>query len=414
MQFISTYFFETKERDEDNYKSIVKIFAVSICLPIATCIVFSYLAFHYSEWIAKQATRYIESDTVTEECTGSRATASQSYGTATEAAAATDTYEGKKIPGNRSYYDKRNRREKISALTLSSIGLSIVLVAFHIAASIRLIQYGNEVLYDGNNDEHYNLGKNDRCLLIVYIAFSFFFPLCSLLYVLCFTLYKLCIHCNSNRHNKKNLEAGTQNLMSKFKNLIPKKGNYVGDIDVLGKWLQFTLGWLLVYLGFYFLPYMLLALIHDPIQTAFVYLIIASFILCVYLLAYGLCLLFSICTCTCRVCCINCTLCSCLCLLFSICTCTCRACCIDCTLCSCSCVKLFVVQACGGMSIAYFLTILLFILTLGNFHDFQAVENLTVPIIIGLLFLFVLKPLFKYGKRRMKDDTANKTPKEDD
>ena len=34
---------------------------------------------------------------------------------------------------------------------------------------------------------------------------------------------------------------------------------------------------------------MILAFINDPIQTAFIYMIGASFILCIYLLTYSLC-----------------------------------------------------------------------------------------------------------------------------
>ena len=62
IQYISTYFLETKPERESsyNYKSIVTILAVSTCLPLATFVVFSYLAFSYSKWIAKRATKYLE------------------------------------------------------------------------------------------------------------------------------------------------------------------------------------------------------------------------------------------------------------------------------------------------------------------------------------------------------------------
>ena len=61
----------------------------------------------------------------------------------------------------------------------------------------------------------------------------------------------------------------------------------------------------------------------------------------------------------------------------------------------------------SGISLGYFLIILIFILTLGNFHDFQAVQNLTLPIIIALLSFFVLKPIFKGIKKSVKIDTTD-------
>ena len=57
---ISTYYFEAKSRDEDNYKAIVIIFAVSIMLPIATSIAFSYIVFGHSDWIADYTTTYVK------------------------------------------------------------------------------------------------------------------------------------------------------------------------------------------------------------------------------------------------------------------------------------------------------------------------------------------------------------------
>ena len=62
IQSISTYYFETKERDEDNYKSIVRIFVASIFLPVVTFIAFSYLAFVYSPWIKPYAIKYMKGE----------------------------------------------------------------------------------------------------------------------------------------------------------------------------------------------------------------------------------------------------------------------------------------------------------------------------------------------------------------
>ena len=66
----------------------------------------------------------------------------------------------------------------------------------------------------------------------------------------------------------------------------------------------------------------------------------------------------------------------------------------------------------SGISIVYFTTILILIVTLGNFHDFQAIQNLTLPIIIGLLSIFAFKPFYKYVKASVEVYESNDADKE--
>ena len=61
--------------------------------------------------------------------------------------------------------------------------------------------------------------------------------------------------------------------------------------EALGNYLQLSFGVFLVYLGFYFSIYMVLAFINDPIVTGFVYLIGILCIICAYLISYVLCLI---------------------------------------------------------------------------------------------------------------------------
>ena len=110
----------------------------------------------------------------------------------------------------------------------------------------------------GNDGHAYNLGNDDQCVPIVYVATSFI-PTVLLISFLVLKSSEVCFNWFKN--------AG----------------------ESLGIFLQLSLGTFLVYLGFYFLPYMLLAFINDPIQTAFIYMMGASFILCVYLLTYSVC-----------------------------------------------------------------------------------------------------------------------------
>lgn len=388
IQSISTYYFETKERDEDNYKSIVRIFAASIYFPCATYVVFSYLAFSYSLWIATYAIKYIKGEllvgkkdnksskkvgkSVSHKYESVDETSQKELSFADNSKATTERIENMSDMAANYKWHHEQRRIEIFALCLVSLILTFALIAFHIAASIKFIQYGNEVLYDDNDDydsmdiptpggtgdskvmensDHtYNVGNDDQCVPIVYVATSFF-PTISLILILI------------------------------VKSIVVYYNKYKDADKSLGIFLQLSLGGFLVYLGFYFLPFMLLAFINDPIQTAFIYLIGASFILCIYLLTYSLCAFVAMA------------------------------------------VKKNIAAVhsqifrnkygyagylCfnlgGGLSIAYFLTILIFILTLGNFHDFQAVENLTLPIVIGLLSIFVFKPSRNYVREIVKED----------
>ena len=328
LEFISTYFFEAKARDEDNYNAIVYILAVSTILPCATSFVYSYLVYFYSEWIATHAVKYI--------------------------AAGKKKFHKKRLAKIKDGKDHEHRKDKeiqsrritIAGLILTSVCLSITLFTFHIISSVRLIQYGNEILYDAkprfqSNAERQHIG--DRIIPILYTVFSFF----PTIILICFLL------CNFCRH------SGSQKKIDK----------------ALGKKLQLSLGVLLVYLGFYFSIYMLLAFINDPIVTGFVYLIGILCIFCIYLVSHTLCVTIFPCLASKyhlqytkleRKDCLN--------LLF---------------------VKI------SGISIGYFITMLIFILTLGNFKDFQAVQNLTLPIIIGLLSAFLFKPFFARIKKNV-------------
>ena len=296
IQSISTYYFETKERDEDKYKSIVRIFAASIYFPVATYTAFSYLALYYTSWIAKYATMYMKGKIKKDNKSSKKAgkSVSHKYASVDETSQKELSFADNSkatperinnMPDIADNYEKqhRERRVEIFALCIVFILLTFVLIAFHIVASIKFIKYGNEVLYDDNddygsmdnpptpgctgdnnamenNDHTYNIGTDDQCLPVVYVTTSFF-PTVLLIIILIMTSRSVKLHYNE------------------FK-----------DADeTLGICLQRYLGGFLVYLGFYFLPYMLLAFINDPIQTAFIYLIGVSFILCIYLLIYSLC-----------------------------------------------------------------------------------------------------------------------------
>ena len=333
VQFISTYFFETKAPDEDNYKAIVSILSASAILPSAAFFVFSYLLYFYTEWVVRLVEKYITDGEET----------IKKYKLRDQGKENTLLDDVEK--------EKYKRRVEIAALILVSICLSIALFVFHVIASVKLIQYGNEVLNDVKVRSEINFNNekqdgDDQAIPIIYTVFSFLPILILTIFIAIIIIY----YCGYDSQSV--------------------------DED-LGKYLRLSVGVLLVYLGFCFSTYMVLAFINDPIVTGFVYLIGASCIFCIYLVCYTLCLLLSH---------------------YWVES-------ID-KLSAPDKLHVFFTLL-SGMSLAYFLTILIVILTLGNFHDFQAVQNLTLPIIIGLLSIFVFKPLFGIIKKRVKFDTTD-------
>ena len=345
LQFISPYYFEIREIDEDKYKAIVTIFGVSILLPNATFLVFVFLAFIYSDKISTFAIKQMRE--------------SRQNTNGNNKHALSHLLEDKV-----DISEERDKRIMIFAISIASVLLTLVLFAFHITASIQLIDYGNEVLYNRNvsvnsEGEFDDTNTDDQVLPVLYVAFSFF-P--TVVYIILIAKF---MNETYNRYNKY-LDSGDVEH---------------GD-ECLGAFLQYSIGGFLVYLGFYYLPFMVLAFINDPIQTVFIYVIAASFILCVYLLVYSS-IFYAI-------------------FLWD-----------DYPEQKNKCKEIMIrisyaTFAFGsGLSIAYFLIIVIFVITLGSFHNFQAVENLTLPIIIALITIFIIKPSYKFFKTNLrKTNTA--------
>ena len=441
---INTYYFEAKGRDDDNYKAIVRVYAVSIMLPLAVFIPFMYIAF-YNSWIAGYVTIYLKGNFIPEkslkeedkspkqnEAIGSNSEGKTSGNTkkpsSLDYASGTDTLniENKNTEATLiatrktsaintsdvSYTDDenkilrplsqgpdeqsiismeqeqketgyKNRKINIVALSVTFVILDIALLAFHILASVKLIHYGNEVLYD-DNDAHgihkYGIG-DDQCIPIVYTAFSFLPTAILILYVIIVVVKFLHdtkkineakpgleeeIDSDDNS-DKKVLRTSKENKSYKTKRAAKYQSKEDVIDEALVKVFKTSFGCFLVYLGFYFLPYMALAFINDPIETGFIYLIELSFAFSLFtiikaVLTYGA---------------------------------------NGCNFSGCDYEVIFITAS--GLSVAYFLIIFLFILTLGDFYDFKAIENLTLPLVIGLLSFFVLQPAVKYVNSKTKN-----------
>ena len=357
-QFISTYYFETKARDEDKYKSIVRIFAAGIYFPCATFLVFGYLAFYYSEWIARLATKFIKGYDKNEQQTAMFVMphvkqyckeAAEKLSMSEISCDSETKYDSEANHASEHYhkiFEKNRRIRIIVSLSIASILLSFALLAFHIIASVKLIQYGNEVLYDDNDDQGYNLSKDDQCVPIVYVVFSFLPPVSLILMIFAFLMH----HATSSQQSN-------------------------SKENILGLILQSSLGAFLVYLGFYFLPYMLLSFIHDPIQSALVYMMLSSVILSICIFTY-------VCASAYKA-----TFMRHMDMRYRLRT-----------------IGHLTFTFASGLSITYFLTILILILALGNLHDFQGVELLSLSLFLGLLSIFLLKPSLVRVKSIIKKD----------
>ena len=420
-QFISTNFFEAEAKDEKNYQRIYAIFGTFIGSPFATFIVLTYLTLTYSDWIYIYVMKYImvghfklsSKDKITsrfwsflfcghgrlghendhennangndhennangndhENNTNGNDHENNANGNDHENNANGNDHEnnangndhennangndhennanGNDHENNANGNDHENnangddddknrksdRKTTIFRINFAFIFLTFALFAIHIKACVKLIQYGNEVLYqhedyhDGSLTDDGESMRNDRGVTIGHFVVSLF---CGCIIIL---------------------------ILIGLHVLVIYRWILQDDDQILGAFTQVSLGGFVGYLGFYFAPYMLLAFTNDPIKAAFIYLMDALFILCFYLFIknfFGFCLIFTS------------TSLSQLLLQFS---------------------ELFFTFG-SGIFVAYFLSTVLFLFTPGSFDDYQAVHNLTLPIIVILVPLLVFKPLY--------------------
>ena len=259
---------------------------------------------------------------------------------------------------------KSVRRVLILRISIAFIFLTLALFAFHITACVKLIQYGNEVLYQhedydsGSVTDDGESARNDRILTISYVAISLIFGVITIVIL---TVLQLRIICYG--HSIRTTDPTSQ---------IPS------GYEVLGAFVQVSLGGFVGYLGFYFATYMLLPFIHDPVKSTFIYMMGALFILCLYFLIKSM---------------------------------------TDCYSVPIVSSHLRLAQTLeqifamgSATSLTYFLSIVIYLFMLGNFDDFQAVHNLTLPIIVILVPVLVLKPLYdNFFKPSGENNVTNET-----
>ena len=325
LEFINRYYFKIKGKGSDNYETIVSIMRVTVVFPLTLLIVFTHLVTIYIyPKLNILIKKHLEDKNVNEN----------------------DVEDSKHLG---------LKIASIRALALTCFLLNLAFVVFHIISVTEYIQYGNEVLFNHNSVT----ASNDHQAIPMYHAVLSLIPIAiALLYATFAFLLK-------NRHNQ---NADINSIHSI---------NGIGDIA--GRCIENPmpaaelLAANIIYIGSYFMPYMLLAFIHDPLQTSFIYLVVTAFIVCGYLTGLTLCGFAS------------------------------------------DKIKLLylALSLATAASVVYFLVIIIYILTLGNFHDFEAIQNLLLPLVIGFLSLFIFKPVYKQLKARAQHTKDSNNNEED-
>ena len=243
------------------------------------------------------------------------------------------------------------------SLIILSIVISVILFAFHIVSAVELIKYGNTILKDAkdSNEDHSSLPIFHLILSLFIIIFVY-----AYFYTINLSIYKYW-------HHKENINI---------------------DIRLLAA-TSITVN--ISYLVIYYMPYMLLAFIYNPLQTCTIYSVLGIYILCGYVFVWALLKMLT----------------------------------FICTL-----VKedetdgsyasdktdnvsnfhfrtIWIIFFGIGLFLVviYFSVLIVYALTLGSFDDFGIIQNLVPPLLIGLITFFVVKPTYIKAKQGFNLDS---------
>ena len=137
-------------------------------------------------------------------------------------------------------------------LIFTSVLIWIGFLIVHVFSVIRFIQYGNEVL---SSEDYQNKIPIAHAVLSLFAVVTGFV----------LTVISLRVRISKQQEEQQESNATLRPL------LIPAAAISVNFI----------------YIGCYFMPYMLLAFIHDPLLTTFTYLTLVLFTVCIYLICLG-------------------------------------------------------------------------------------------------------------------------------
>ena len=258
------------------------------------------------------------------------------------------------LPGN---IHSKWKVSEISIFILSII-INGALFAFHIVSAIELIKYGNTILKGKISKDSY---ENHSSVPIFHAIIS----LCIIIFVYLFTIIS-CIY--KYWHHKEDFNIRLLAATSVTVNIS--------------------------HLVIYYMPYMLLAFIYNPLQTCTIYSVLVIYILCGYFLPWGLLLLVInqkdsdnddsyVSDETDNASIIN------------------------------TVTEYFICFSAVGLTLVviYFSIVIVYALTLGSFDDFGIIQNLVPPLLIGLLTFLVVKPTYIKAKQRFNLDSDGQIAK---
>lgn len=280
------------------------------------------------------------------------------------------------------------KRSNLIALFFTSTNVSIVLLAFHIISIKKTVNYGSTVFH------HHDVDSLKSCA--IWTSFIYFT-------ILLVSMIGHFIYTWTDSHE-----------MCVIK--VIKMAFVIATVSIKIN---------VIYISSYFMPYMLLAFVYNPLQTSITYFMITVLVVGVYLMWWGLTNTGSklqCCSNKCRhpeqrtsytdytpieggnvddvTCCSikNGVLCAVCCSLRF----------IKCTGHICS----YLIFSCAIIfSFIYIFSVIAYICELGSFNDFQAAHNLVVLALIGLVGIFVGKPVYAHFRQKfhLKFDERDKT-----
>lgn len=162
----------------------------------------------------------------------------------------------------------------MKALALICLLLFSAFVVFHILSAVEYIQYGNEVLY--NQDFNDGSTYDDHQTIPIFHAVFSLIPTAIVLFYGMF-VFSIWIFLRIESSRKLEINDNDINSISRISDTGEECVQAPVPVTATG-----LLSINIVYIGSYFMPYMLLAFIHDPLQTSFTYLIVTAFIICAY------------------------------------------------------------------------------------------------------------------------------------
>ena len=159
----------------------------------------------------------------------------------------------------------------------ANVGITIGFLVVHIYSMIRFIQYGDEVLSSNDSKGH--------PLPLIHAALSLLAVIVGI--VLSITISVIRSKRIREDGNFKAIEDGRMAAKSELsdneKKHNEKKHNEKKQLTLIATLISINI----IYIGCYFMPYMILAFIHDPLITIFTYIMVVLFMVCIYLICLG-------------------------------------------------------------------------------------------------------------------------------